>query len=526
MNPRSTGILLLVAAALAAFVYFYEVRGADTRREAEEREKRLFAGVEPDAIEWIALTPRGEAPARLERRDGKWLLVAPLEFPADAYAADNLASTLATLASESVLEEPQPPDEYGLGDAARVVRFGAGGSEHELRLGKDAPVGGGSYASAGGDAVYTIARYKASSFDKPLADLRDKRILDFDAKSIRRVQVSWPGGRVVLEREAAATSAQAEAEEEEEDAEQDAPPAPEAASWRIVEPIQARADAEAIDSLLSDLSFLRAEGFVDEPPGDTEAGLAPPAFEIALEAPGEGEGAAPRDVRMAVGAVREGGARLVRGAQRSLYTIPAARFDELPRELAAYRWKQLARFDLADAQAIDFFFQPASGDPVAIRASRGESGWSSTPEAFAAGKLDAAVEALSRLRARDIAADAMGEAELRALGLAPPNAIVTVFGKRPEGVAVKEGEEAPPLPILAEVQIGNVEGSEWIAARAAGDPTVYRLAYALAEQLPVSLDAFRNRFRAAEAAEAAPEQEGAPAPGGAGDFLPPVEESP
>jgi hypothetical protein len=79
--------------------------------------------------------------------------------------------------------------------------------------------------------------------------------------------------------------------------------------------------------------------------------------------------------------------------------------------------------------------------------------------------------------------------------------------------------------VLAELQLGDAEGSEWIAARAAGDPTIYRLDYSVAEQLPISLDAFRNRFRAAEG-EAAGEQEAAPAPAGSEDFLPPGEESP
>ena len=144
---------------------------------------------------------------------------------------------------------------------------------------------------------------------------------------------------------------------------------------------------------------------------------------------------------------------------------------------------------------------------------------------FAAGKLDTAIAELSRLRAQGIAADEMGEAELRAVGLAPPNVIVTVFGAAPEGGEGEAGEEKPPRKVLAEVQIGNVEGSEWIVARAAGDPTVYRLAYSLAEQIPVSLEAFRNRFRAAEgqAAEAKPE---AAAPDAAEDFLPAGEESP
>jgi hypothetical protein len=215
----------------------------------------------------------------------------------------------------------------------------------------------------------------------------------------------------------------------------------------------------------------------------------------------------------------------VRGAQRSLYAIPAARFDELPRDLVAYRWKQLSRFPIADAHAIDFYYQPPSGDPVAIHAERGEDGWTSSP-AFGEGKLDIALAALAHLRAEGIVADSLGDAELRALGLAPPNAILTVFGKASEEAA--KGEDADgksALPVLAEVHIGNVEGAEWIAARAAGDPVVYRLPYATAEQLPVSLESFRNRFEAA-APEAAAEPAPTPAPEAGEELLPAGEESP
>ena len=65
MSPRTTGILVLVAAALGAFVYFYEVQGRASRTEAEEREKRLFADVEPADIAWIEVTLQGAAPARI-----------------------------------------------------------------------------------------------------------------------------------------------------------------------------------------------------------------------------------------------------------------------------------------------------------------------------------------------------------------------------------------------------------------------------------------------------------------------------
>ena len=52
MNPKTTGILFLVAAALAAFVYLYEIRGEEGRRAAEEfqRIRLLSLFVLPEAL--------------------------------------------------------------------------------------------------------------------------------------------------------------------------------------------------------------------------------------------------------------------------------------------------------------------------------------------------------------------------------------------------------------------------------------------------------------------------------------------
>ena len=125
MNPRTTGILLLVTAALGAFVYFYEIGGEEQRAEAEAAGKRLFPDVEAEAISSILLTTSDGVSARLEHAEASWKLSEPLAFPADVFAADGLASNLAGLSSEALLEDPQPLEEYGLGDAARVVRFSA-----------------------------------------------------------------------------------------------------------------------------------------------------------------------------------------------------------------------------------------------------------------------------------------------------------------------------------------------------------------------------------------------------------------
>ena len=100
MNPRTTGVLFALAAALAAFVYFYEIEGEEARKHAKEAEKRLFPNLEPEAIEWISLRVAETPALRLDRREGHWRIVEPIDFAADAFVADGLASAITQLMSE------------------------------------------------------------------------------------------------------------------------------------------------------------------------------------------------------------------------------------------------------------------------------------------------------------------------------------------------------------------------------------------------------------------------------------------
>jgi len=527
MNPRTTALLLLAVLGLGAFLYFYEIGGESGRRDAEERAKRLFAGVEPGDVSWIALRTSDGVDARFELHDGKWQLVAPLAFPADPGLA-RMAEALATVTSEKTFESPQTDAEYGLDDAkAKIVRFGAGGAEHELRIGAATPIGSNVYARTGeSPAVHTIANYRATAFTKTLADLRDKQILAFDPSAIGEVEVRWPGGRVVVARAPGPSEAP----------KPDAPaPAEADGEWKMSAPLAARADGGAIDSLLSTLSFLRADAFVDAPSAAQKKLLAPADFEVVLKH----RDAKQPPLSLAVGRP-DGERRPVQAAGRDvLYEIAATRISDFPRTTVAYRDRHLARFPATDAQQLDFYFHVKDGDPVAIRAERsGDAGWTSTPEKFAAGKLSDVVSELSRLQAADILAESMGEKELEKLGLSPPNAIITVLGappptaKAPADAAAKEqrkaeeesakeegGEPLPPAPPrLAEIHLGNPT-PKGIPARAVGDPIVYRIDLETAERLPVSLDAFTTRFKEqpAPAAPAPPEEPGTAPPAPAED---------
>ncbi|MEM7413376.1 MAG: DUF4340 domain-containing protein [Myxococcota bacterium] len=481
MSPRSTGILLLVAFALGAFIYFYELEGEAGRQEAAEREKYLFSGLAVEDVDWIELETRDGVDARLEQREGRWQLTAPVRFPADA-VAERMADTVTSLATQSTFENPGPDAEYGLDpETATTVRFGADDASYELRLGKDTPLGAGVYARrASAEGVHTVAAYQNTAFDKSFLELREKRILEFDPTSVNQVEVRWPAGRVQLAR------LTDPGEVDEGDGDASAGP-----QWRMQAPLDARADDTAVEDLLSSLNLLRATDFSDTPTAAEEASLAEPAVTVALRMTDTSE----PSLAIEIGRIDENEKRWVRAGRATLFQIPAERISDIPRETIAYRFRELSRFPLTEATKIDFFFQSPEGDPVVVQADRTDVGWEASPEPFAPGKLSRAVSELSGLEADAILAESLGDEELQALGLSPPHTIISVFGEPEDPDAEETGAKR-----VAEIHLGDVT-PEGIVARAAGDPAVYRLPLAMSEHLPVSLDAFRTRFRAEEAGE-------------------------
>lgn len=486
MNPRNTLLLALVVAALGAFVWFYEIQGAEQRSEEESASKRIFAGLSADAIEWIELRTDDGQNARLERAPAGWKLVAPLAFPADRFAADGVASTLAELEAEATFETPEPLENYGLGGEPGL-RFGGGEKSFALRIGNSTPVGGNVYmADADAKKVFAVASWRSNALKKTVKQLRDARVLDFDRAKVSRLVIESADGRVVL--------AKGEG------------------GWRLAEPVDARADAEAVDGLLSDLQYLRADEFVDAPPSDAELGLVEPWLRIEVGLEGE---AAP--LAVTVGAERAE-RRVVRGAGAPVFEIATSRLESLPSKLSAYRFKELSRFASDAAASFELRFQPQEGEALTITGTGGEEGWTTAPEAMQPGKASRLVSELAELRAEDVMADALGDAERAGLGLAPPRATLRVLGKPNEGHAGG--------PVLAEVLLGDLDPERGIPAMRGGEPTVYWLRAAASEQIPVSLAVWRESFQAKEEPKAKAGGEAAETPAGAEDPVPPESEAP
>ncbi len=470
MNPKATAVLFAIAAVLAAFVYFYVIEGEEARVEAAAAEKRLFPDVEQGEIASISLRISDAPEIRLERRDGRWWIVAPIDFAADTFAADGVASAITQLMGESVIEDPQPPDVYGLGAAGAKIGFTVGDLEKTLHIGNKTPVGFNAYVLIDGDdRVYTVASYQLTPLKKELESLRDKRILDFDPAAVGRVVVRWPGTKIVVER----------SDE----------------GWQMVAPVQSPADAGTIDALLSNLLFLRASAFVDDPGSAEEMGFVPPQFAVEMEMSREAAGSDPVIVRFAVGGVDEAGSqRFVRGAVEPLYLISEHRFDDFPRRLVTYRDRRLAEFAIDDARRVELGFHTDAGETIAVSVTREGDGWVSNADSVQPEKLDALVNALSGLHADDIIAEEFGSAELQAMRLDPAKVVLLVYGA------------GDPAERLAEIHLGVAFGGG-VTARVPNRDTIFLLDAALADLLPTDLEDYRERFVAQP--EPAADEEGA-----------------
>ena len=197
MKYRSTLIYLVLAVLLVGF-YFYETRKEETKINAEEEAGLLFS-VKPDDVTSLVLK-RGDQEMRFEKKDGTWEILQPLRSGADSFALSRLLNRLTGLKSLRVIaESPKDLSEFGLKEPALTLTFRAGNQDNTLFIGTISPIEKGYYVAKSGDPkVYFVSGDDKRSLDRPLIELRDKKLFTLKTDQVRRVTIERKGERWVL----------------------------------------------------------------------------------------------------------------------------------------------------------------------------------------------------------------------------------------------------------------------------------------------------------------------------------------
>ncbi|MFP3866654.1 MAG: DUF4340 domain-containing protein [Desulfobacteraceae bacterium] len=246
-------VLLVVAGA------FFISEHYQSQKEAEEQAAKKIFSLPADKITTITLK-RDSQEIKLTR-DKNWKIIQPLHTPADDLAVNSLRETLAGLEKQRQLEvEPEKLSEYGLDHPELVVDFSADSETHQLCVGHKVPGGRSYYAQQQGDGkVLLISAVDKETLDKNLTALRDKTIFTISPEQANALQIKTARLDLDLKKTGPET-------------------------WSLEDSPDTRIRSDRVESLLRQLSSLRAQEFVSEKPENLEVyGLAPePAARLTI----------------------------------------------------------------------------------------------------------------------------------------------------------------------------------------------------------------------------------------------------
>ena len=391
MRPRTLLVLLVLVLGLAAFIRFYErdLPSSDERAKSA----KLLLDLKKDQVTRVRLEAEGHAVV-LERRPGPaakparsaagagaaagtdaaalqadlaapaadWRIVrglagaaspprapsAPRAPRADSAAVDRLLDSLASLEKTRTLDQVVPAD-VGLDRPRGVVGLTVAGKRGETVLDFGAAVPGGAaaiVAIAGRPGAYVVSDSLLADVRKKPGDWRDRQMFHGDRDRIERLSWSAAGApRLVL--------------------------AKRGDRFWLESPFPDRADRDQVEKLLTDLTGLSAESFLDEPPGaarpPAQLGLEPPR--AVLEAAIAGQ---PQPYRLELGASHPAAAPGARpGGPEQAGSLTWARADGALFETRAGLAETLARPPAAWRSPLLSGLEVHQVDSVGVRDAKG-----------------------------------------------------------------------------------------------------------------------------------------------------------
>lgn len=438
MKFKNTFLLLLVAVAIGAYLWFVD-RKIPTTKESQDNKDRVFVDehnrvLDRDKITAIAIkTP--ETKIDLKRDGANWRVEAPVKDRADSGAMSSLLTAIELLRSESTIDNDgkgvsrDQLKEFGLSDPATKMTLTVDGKPVQLLLGKDTAIENRVYAMLdGAKSVKVIASSLRNEISKKVDEFRDRKLSDLSLGQIKKAVIKLPIGEIEVEK----------ANDH----------------WSLVRPLKARGDDSKIGDTLSQALTARVESFVADTSKLADYGLEQPRGTITLTVEGQDQpqvitiGGNPKDEK-------EKEKIYARLSSRDAVVLLPKTVEMLltvrPNDL---RDKKLVQFnsDLVDRITIE----PAGKDKLVL-ARHGTAGWvrkSDKDIEVNSSVVDRLLGDLAAATVTNFVADVA--TELPKYGLDTPVAKVTLSAFSSENTAETKAGEKPIVAVL----LGKVNESD------------------------------------------------------------------
>jgi len=261
MNSKTTGLWFVIAAMLFTFIFFWE-----RHARAPAPAPNIFPGLTPATVTGIQIYPAGALGIRADRTNGAWQLTQPIVYPAQTAAIESLLSALqqlvpATRITAAELREHRSTEtEFGFDNPQFSITAEAGDRSWQFRVGnKTAPGDQVFVRVVGTDGAFVTDAGWLSLIPRSADAWRDTALVDAGNAC------DW----IVLTNGTKAIELRCDATNH---------------LWRMLRPLQARADSERITAALQKLYAAHVTQFVtDDPKTDlTVYGLQPADLDLWL----------------------------------------------------------------------------------------------------------------------------------------------------------------------------------------------------------------------------------------------------
>lgn len=262
MSSKNTWLWITAAAALFAFIFFFE----RYRSQPEIGPVYLLPELNAKAVMTVQIRPAGQREIHAERTNGVWQLVEPVVYPAQSTNIQKLIDALQqltvahTISEQELRRNPKGNEEFGIEPP-----------QLSLILNSGVPIYFGHRTSPGDQVFVRVPGIEGVSIVN--ADVLD--LFPPDANAWRDTTLA-DFGRISFNRIAVTNTVKSQSYQLQRD--------PTNKLWSMVFPMKTRADSEKVERALKGLEKLHIQQFVsDDPKADLEAfGLQPPALTVAL----------------------------------------------------------------------------------------------------------------------------------------------------------------------------------------------------------------------------------------------------
>jgi len=415
MSARKLLLLTAVVFLLFAFILFFE-RKMPTTSERQSK-GNLHWDIPPDRVVSIRLE-RPDSVVELAKDGENWRIVQPSPYPADSFAASDLARDLAQLRNPGEEAPDAKPEEYGLAKPAAKATFAwtddpasKQKSSRTVEFGIDLP--GTDIAAAriaGTSRVLFVPSSVAAAVKKPATDFQSKDVFGGSSIDVSRIDLERGRGHLVL--------------------------AQRAGSWWMEQPLKDLADGEAASRLSGDLTGLRVIEFVAADKAALATyGLSPPLYRV-MVADAKGKTTA-----VEFGATRSDGNTVYGRRESQVFTVSSSIVEELSKEAVAFRDTHLIRFDRATVSGLEGTF---GADHFSLARGK-DGGWLVGGKPQLAGAVDELMTALLEIKTRAFLDDA--EAQGLAGRTSSATIRITASGDEPWVVQAYGGPGEPAATV-------------------------------------------------------------------------------